>query len=78
MKNPQVATEDQKAQIEQMIKDYNTWKQENSGEECYASERQNNFVDSLTMILVALPICLFHWRLIKKDKEDKEAENNIG
>jgi hypothetical protein len=73
-KNSQVATEDQKAQLEQLLKDYDTWKQENSGDECYSSERQNNFVNSLTMIIVALPICLFHWRIIKREKEEKEEE----
>lgn len=74
-KNSQIASEEQRAKLEQLLKDYETWKQENSGEECYASERQNNFVNSITMIIIALPICLLHWRLIKKNKE---RENNIG
>lgn len=71
-----VATSDQKAQLENVIRDYEQWKANNTGEECYSQERQNNVVDALTMLVIALPVCLFHWRLIKKDKEEKEAENN--
>lgn len=65
-----VASEDQKAQLDQMIKDYERWKNENSGEECYITERQTNYVDSLTMLLVSLPIFLFHWKIIKKEKNE--------
>jgi hypothetical protein len=80
---------EKKAQIESIINDYEQWKKENTGEECYSAERQSNFVDSLTMLVIALLICLFHWRSIKKDKEEKpariamqsvaggESENNI-
>jgi hypothetical protein len=68
------ATADQKVQLDNMIRDYEQWKANNTGEECYSQERQSNVVDSITIILIALPICLFHWRLIKKDKEEKETE----
>ena len=69
-----VATVDQKAQLENILRDYEQWKKDNTGEECYSQERQNNVVNALTMIIIALPICLFHWRLIKKDKKEKEEE----
>jgi hypothetical protein len=72
LKNSSATTEEQKAQLDQMFKDYENWKTENSGEECYSSERQNNTVNALTMIIIALPICLLHWKMIKKEKEDKE------
>ena len=74
LKNSGVATEDQKAQIEQLTEDYETWKNENSGEECLSVERQGNVVDSITMLIIALPICLFHWRIIRKDKEERNDE----
>ena len=63
---------EQKAQFEQMLKDYQIWKADNTGEECYSAERQNNVVNALTMIIIALPICLLHWKMIKKEKEEKE------
>jgi hypothetical protein len=72
LKNSGVATEDQKTQIDQLTKDYETWKNENSGEECLSTERQGNAVDSITMLIIALPICLLHWRIIRKDKEEED------
>jgi len=36
--------------------------------------RQNEIVDALTMLIVALPILLVHWRFIKKEKEEKEEK----
>ena len=72
-KNSDITTEDQKKQIEALLADYKNWKENNSGDICYKRERQRNYVDSFTMLLVALPICLLHWRIIKKDKEEKET-----
>jgi hypothetical protein len=69
--SPDINTE-QKAQIDQMLKDYEIWKKDNIGDECYSAERQNNTVDALTLIIIALPICLLHWKMIRKEKEDKE------
>ena len=71
LKTSAVATEDQREQIDNLLKDYAYWKENQSGEKCLLPARQNNFVDSFTMILIALPIMLFHWRIIKKEKEVK-------
>jgi len=67
-----VATPDQKIQLENMLNDYAQWQKNNTGEECYSAQRQSNLVDSITMIIIALPILLIHWRVIKKEKEVKE------
>lgn len=67
-----VANEEQKKTLENLINDYNEWKTRNSGEECYSQQRQSSVVDAITMLIIALPICLFHWWLIKKDKKEKE------
>lgn len=67
-----MSNEEQKKTLENLIKDYNEWKTRNSGEECYSQQRQSSVVDAITMLIIALPICLFHWWLIKKDKKEKE------
>ena len=38
------------------------------------SNRQREAADSLAMIIVGLPLYLYHWRLIKKDKEENETK----
>ena len=39
-----------------------------------SSNRQREAADSLAMIIVGLPLYLYHWRLIKKDKEENETK----
>ena len=41
-------------------------------EERYVIQKQSEAVRSFSMLLVALPLFFFHWRLSKKDKEEKE------
>ena len=67
-----IATADQKIQMENMLRDYEQWQKNNTGEECYSAQRQSTIVDAITMIIIALPILLIHWRVIKKEKEVKE------
>jgi N-acetylglucosaminyldiphosphoundecaprenol N-acetyl-beta-D-mannosaminyltransferase len=76
IENVKSATTDEakKEQFDQLIKDYENWKNNNTGEECYKADRQSNVADAITMIIIALPIFLFHWRLIRKEKEEKELE----
>lgn len=74
LKNSNQTTEEQKQQIDNLLKDYENWKNNNTGKECYSAERQNKMVDSITMMLIALPIFLFHWKIAKKEKEEKEIE----
>lgn len=69
-----IATEDQKVQLSNMLADYEQWKQNNIGEECYSQERQNNIVDALTIMIIAIPICAIHWMVIRREKPEKEEE----
>ncbi len=66
-----VATEDQKVQLANLLRDYDEWKKNNTGEECYSAQRQSSVVDAITMIIIALPILLIHWKIIKKDKKNE-------
>lgn len=69
-----IASDDQKIQLENMLRDYEQWKKDNSGDECYSQERQNNTVNALTMMIIALPIFLLHWRLIKKESPSADGD----
>lgn len=71
-----LSSAEQEAQIENMIDDYKRWQEQNTDDACYRSERQKRFVDFTTMVLIALPLYLFHWSMIKKEKKEKEDEDN--
>ncbi len=64
-----IATEDQKTQLDQFLRDYQNWKDNNMGEKCIRPARQNKVVDAITMIIIALPLCFVHWEVIKRDKK---------
>ncbi|MFA5086557.1 MAG: hypothetical protein WC468_03170 [Candidatus Paceibacterota bacterium] len=70
-KNTQI-TEDQKTQIDNMLKEYENWKKENTGDVCIKAERQKKMLDAVTMILIALPLYVFHWRMARKEKQETE------
>ena len=65
-------TEDQKIQIDALLNDYQTWKENQTGEKCIKPARQNKIVDALTMIIIAIPILWIHWILIRKEKKEDE------
>jgi hypothetical protein len=66
------ATADQKVQIDALLADYQTWKENQTGDKCIVPARQNKLVDAFTMVIIAIPICWIHWMLIRKSKEEKE------
>ena len=70
-KNSEI-TVDQKAQIDSMLNDYENWKKENTGDTCIKAERQKKMLDALTMILISLPLYIFHWRMARKEKQEVE------
>ena len=72
LKNLEGLTVNQNEKIESMIRDYEAWQETNTGESCFRSERENRIVNSLTMILIALPLYIFHWAIIKKEKKENE------
>jgi hypothetical protein len=66
-------TIDEKTQITNMITDYEAWKARNTGDVCYKAEREKRMLDSITMILIAFPIYLFHWRMARKERQEVES-----
>jgi len=66
-------TAEQKVQIDNMLKDYENWKTENTGDNCIKAERQKKLVDATTMALIALPLYLIHWRMARKEKQEVES-----
>ncbi len=65
-------SEEQKQQIDNLLNDYQNWRKNNSGDKCVKASRENRLVDALTMVVIALPVCLVHWSIIRKRKEESE------
>ncbi len=65
-------TADEKVSVEQWLADYKNWQEQNNKFDYLTSQRQNEASMNLALMLVGVPLYLFHWRLIKKDTKAKE------
>jgi hypothetical protein len=66
-------TLEEQQQIDNMISDYNNWKVRNTGDSCIKSEREKKMLDALTMILIAFPIYILHWRMARKERNEADS-----
>ncbi len=67
-------SEEEKTGIESWLADYNTWKESRSKVDPITARRHRDASLNLSLILIGLPLYLFHWRIIKKETEEKEKE----
>lgn len=63
-------TEDEKMAMEQWLASYGTWKEQQEKFDPVTSQRHRDAASSLSYILVGLPLYLFHWRIIRREKEE--------
>ena len=66
-------TVEEQNQLDNMIKDYEEWKSRNTGDACYKSEREKRMLDAVTMILIAFPLYIIHWRMARKERYEAES-----
>ena len=62
-------TEADREEIRKIIDDYNVQKERNAKIDVVASQRQSDAAQNLSLILVGLPLYIYHWRLVKKEKQ---------
>lgn len=65
-------TEDEKAAMENWLATYDTWKKQQETFDPISSQRQREAAGALSFILVGLPLYLYHWRVIKREKNKEE------
>lgn len=68
-------TEGQRQQIDNWLVDYETWRtgqQDMEKIDYRASQRQQQASTAVSMILVGLPLYLYHWTVIKRDRRREE------
>ncbi len=80
IKNEENLTESEKISLEEWIKEYNTWKKESSKTDYLAVKRQKDASLNLSLIIVGLPLYLYHWFIIKREmkEEEEEKKENSG
>lgn len=57
----------ERAAIRQWLADYERWKEQSERVDPIRSRRERNASTSLAMILIGLPLYLYHWRTIRRD-----------
>jgi len=62
-------SEDEKIQIRQMIQSYQEWQEQKEKVDPIIANRHRNASSSLAMILIGLPLYLYHWLTIKKEEK---------
>ncbi len=61
-------TEADREEIRKIIDDYNAAKEKNAKIDVVASQRQSDAAQNLALIIVGLPLYLYHWIVIRRDK----------
>ncbi|OGG95605.1 hypothetical protein A3E04_02655 [Candidatus Kuenenbacteria bacterium RIFCSPHIGHO2_12_FULL_42_14] len=67
----------QREQLAQWLTDYKNWQETDAARDpnfYLVQNRQRQASTALSLILVGLPLWLFHWSVIKKDNRKEKAE----
>jgi len=65
-------SQEDKAAIELWLADYKKWKEKKEKIDPVTASRHRNASLNLAMILIGLPLYLYHWRIIKKETKNKD------
>jgi len=66
-------TEDERASIRQWLEDYRVWKEQRDQVDMVTAQRQRQASSNLAMIIVGVPLFLYHWRLARKEGKNSNA-----
>jgi hypothetical protein len=58
-------TEEERAMVRQWLEEYRGWRERSARVDPVTAERHRTAASSLAMILLGLPLYLYHWRLIR-------------
>ena len=67
-------SEEEKAAIKQWLADYKAWQEMESKTDYVTRRRHQDASLNLALILVGLPLYLYHWRIIRRETKNKEQE----
>ncbi len=65
-------SEEEKVTIRQWLADYKDWEERRSQIDPVTARRHRDASLNLALILIGLPLYLYHWQIIKKETKNKE------
>ena len=65
-------SEEEKTTIKRWLTDYEEWEERRSKIDYVITRRHRDASMNLALILVGLPLYLYHWQIIKKETKNKE------
>lgn len=60
-------TNEEATQVKQIIQEYENWEERSKKVDSVTSNRHRTASSSLAMILIGLPLYLYHWKVIKRE-----------
>ncbi|MEF8846844.1 MAG: hypothetical protein V5A57_00170 [Candidatus Paceibacterota bacterium] len=72
-KNDKEISQEQRDFLAAWSEDHQQWKQKQESNERLKSQRQEKAANSLALLIVGLPLFVYHWKVIKRETEIKEA-----
>jgi hypothetical protein len=66
-------SDQEKTQITQLLQDYKTWQESRAKIDPVTAKRQRDTSINLALILIGLPLYLYHWRTIGKEMKNRES-----
>lgn len=73
--NEEDLTLEEKENLKNFLLDYQDWKEKESKVDYLRSNREKKAANNLAMILVGLPLYLYHWQTIKKEIKEEKNKN---
>lgn len=61
-------TEEEKENIDRWVDDYNRWLERREEVDVIVARRHRDASTNLALLLIGLPLYLYHWRLVKRNK----------
>ena len=65
-------SEEEKNRVDQWLRDYNNWQERSAKIDIVTSQRHRDASLNLSLILIGLPLYLYHWTVIKRETRNKD------
>jgi len=72
-KGDQSLSEEERAQIKTYLEEYKKWKEQRDKIDYRLVQRHRDASMNIALILVGLPLYLYHWRIIQKETKDNNS-----